>query len=162
VRPALSFSLLLALAAALSLSLKARSNDYSTAPDEARLIRDLSAKLERQGFATRVESHLFTEQTVIATRGGCRLRITNGTRANEIAPVLSAQSRDLGVPRYYYDGEWSPTPTIFRAEWSRYLQLTLARLGVKRPRDVVLVVAASQGCKQDRFDLSGMKINMMD
>lgn len=160
MRPAFSFSLLLALAAALSLSIKARANDYSAAPDEARLIRDVSAKLEQQSFATSVESHLFTEQTVIATRGGCRLRITNGTRANEIAPVLTAQSRGLGVPRYFYDGEWSPTPTIFRAELSRYLQLTLARLGVKRPRDVVLVVAASQGCSRQPFDLSGIKIHM--
>ncbi len=162
MRPALSFSILLALAAALSLSIKARSNDYSTAPDEPRLIRDLSVKLERQRFATRVESHLFTEQTVVATRHACRLRITNGTRANELAPVLTAQSRDLGVPTYYYDGRWSPTSVIFRSELSRYLQLTLARLGVKRPRDVVLVVAASQGCKQEPFDLSGIKIHMAD
>ena len=81
-------------------------------------------------------------------------------QGNEIAPVLTVQSRDLGVPRYYYDGAWYRTPTILRAELSRYLQLTLARLGVTRPRAVALVVAASPGCSRQPFDLSGIKIYM--
>lgn len=161
MRPALSFSILLALGATLSLSIKARLNDYATVPDEQHLTREISAKLRRQHFITRLETHLFPESTVIATRGTCRVRITDGTRSNQLTSVLGAQSRSVGVVRYYYDGEWSSKAPLVRSELARYWQLVLGRLGIRYSRGVILVVAASPGCTQSTYDLSGMTIGLV-
>ena len=160
VRPALSFWLLLTLAAALTLTMKARLNNYSAVPDETRLIRELSTNLRRQQFTATEERHRFLESTIIATRATCRMRITNGTRSNQIASILKLQSREVGVPRYYFRGEWSAQPPILRSELQRYFQLILARLGIRRSRDVIFAVASSPGCKQVSVDLTGTTIEM--
>ncbi|GAC1433498.1 MAG: hypothetical protein NVSMB6_31030 [Burkholderiaceae bacterium] len=159
---ALSFSALLLAASVFSLSLKDRFNDYSVTADEARLVRDISAKLRSQNFLTTAEPHLFPEKTVVASRGNCRLRVTNGTRANQLRSVLVAQSRLVGVPRYYFEGRWNPEPPVVQSELSRYWQLIASRLGFPAPRDVMLAVASSPQCVGQSFDLSGIKVFMAD
>ena len=160
MRPALSFWFMLALAAALTLSMKARLNDYSAEPDESHLMRDLTAKLVPQQFITTVETHHFPESTVIATRGSCIVRITDGSRANQMAPILTLQSRSVGPLKYFYKGQWSVEPPILSSEFERYFQLVATRLGVRRSREVILAVASSPGCKHAAFDLSGASIQM--
>ena len=141
--------------------MKSYLNDYSAAPDESRMLSELSANLHRQKFTTTEEAHLFPEKTVIATRGACSLRVTDGTRSNQMAPILALQSQTVGALKFFYKGQWSSKPPILRSELERYVQLVLARLHIHVSRDVILAVASSPGCRRAPFDLSGARMEMM-
>ena len=157
---AFSFWTLILLLSAISISIKAKANNYSIAADEPKLMKELSSKLQRQGFATNVELHHFPESTLIGARGSCHLRITDGTRANQLASVLQAQSRELGAPKYYYRGQWSSEPPVIRSELERYKQLILARLNIRERRDVILAMSASPTCRRFSLDFSNTTIDV--
>ena len=159
--PAFSFPLLLAAAMTGSLAIKAQTIDYRVASDGARLTADIRGSLGRAGIPSTVEHRKVSQvDTVVGRRGNCSIRLSDGTRANERASVFTRQAGGLGAPRYFYAGEWSKTPPMFRSEVVAILQRSLARIGIDTGRPVILAVSASAACPIESIDLGNVRMHL--
>ena len=159
--PAFSFPLLLLAATVGSLAIKAQTVDLGVANDEVRLAADLRASLGRAGISSVVEHRGVSQiDTVIGRRGECLVRLSDGTRASDQASVFAKLAGRLGQPRYFFAGEWSDSPPMFRSEVAVVAQRSLGRLGIDTARPVILAVSASPACPLDSIDLASIRMHL--
>lgn len=149
------FSLLLALAVAVTLGIKVRATQYSLALDSAALTRAVEARLASQGFKVRHEPHGYQSDVIEATRGPCRLRVRDGALASDFSAIFAQQSAALGPIRYVYRGEWLTAPPLFRMQIDKAAAHVLARVGLPSTFPATLAIAA-RGCDPATIDFTGL------
>ncbi len=155
----LVFSALLSLMVAASLGIKHFANDFSTATDTARLVRDLTVTLRGAGFRTAIEPHPYQSDVVIARRGDCALRVRDATLAIDADQAFRAQSASLPNFAYWHRGAVSDTPPHIAAQFDEYRARTAARLGFAASFAPPIAIAASRVCDIAALPLSAVRMH---
>ncbi len=150
------FSLLLALAVAVTLGLKVSTTQYDLDFDSAALSQGIKAKLDAQGFVTHQESQGYQSAVIDAVRGTCHMRVRDGALGGQYATIFAQQAAGLGPIRYLYRGAWGDSPPLLRMQMDRATAHLMARLGFSGQFPATLAVAA-RGCNPATFDFAGFR-----
>jgi hypothetical protein len=151
----LRFSVLLALAAVLTIGLKVELAAFNRKTDSRALTRMLEAHLAAQGFSTRYELHANQSDVVEAVRGACRLRVRDGTKGDQFDKVFARQANGLGPVRYVFHGLWLARPPLLWMGIERSLAHMSARLGLSGQYQTAFAIAA-RGCDPATINLDGI------
>jgi hypothetical protein len=124
-------------------------------PDEARMFRDIAARLAQQGFVPDAGTSNYFP--VAVRRQGCRVLVGNGDKR---ANVLDVDRLEAGAAQVLvgYRGAWSPDTVPLRAQIERQLQNHVYAFGWRYPRPAVLVLGRTAACPAPRALLDGVQI----
>lgn len=153
--------LFVAAALAMTLSLKAGGIGQLYAPDEARIVRDLTRSLQTQGY--RVEKRGRTQWAsllVTAHKGNCTVQLRNAALRGQDWEATSRIKMRAGTVRYLYRGTYSDAYPRYRSEIAWRVQRELGRVGLSIPIRPPIAVAAKPGCAPDPAALDGVRMHL--
>ena len=145
---------------ALTLGIKLLAYRHDGQMDEARLVRDLTARFEAHGYRTAVVARRFQSHIVVAGRGACLVAARNGDLGPMFDDEFRLNSAPIGPLRYVHGGQGSERPPRMAATFGRSLQAMLGRIGVATSREPVIAEAARPGCATPSDFYSGLHIHL--
>lgn len=146
---------------ALSLGLKFVLANRSLTPDEARLLRDITARFHDNGYATAIVDRRFQTDIVVARRGACLAAARNGDDGTMVDAQFRQDMAGVGPLRYLYDGTASERPPRVQPALTLSTQYMLGRIGIAISREPVIALAAGPGCAIPADFFAGLRLHLM-
>ena len=146
-----AFSLVAAVALAISLGIKAEAPDDIIPLDIIRYDHGLVALLAAQKFTAGIEDRPYDWDIVVAEKGSCRLkaRLQYGLDSRSAFKYFA---QDLPVLKYRYRGTWLDDFPRGRFELRSRIQSLAMRFGLNQTIEFPLLIAASPACDLTTID----------
>lgn len=152
------FSLLLVPLLLVLLGPRVWAGNDTPGGDEPRLLRDIAALLEREGYTAQFDDRI-TADNILAQKGACRISVTGEYTNGERVSVFERIQPDGYTLHMNYRGEPVEHLPRLRPAVEFYLQRHLARLGVEYPYQPLILIAENGECALDNLDFSGIWVH---
>ncbi len=150
-------SLLLVLLVVLTMTPRLSAGDHAKGGDGERLLEDVAAALEKDGWKTEYRDRVLMDNIAIVD-AECEYSVAadyhNGERLSAFRNI-QPDSRRIHL---FYRGQPIERLPRLRPAFNYYAQRHLARLGISYEYQPVIMLAADSGCEVPAFDFSGLRV----